>query len=81
MINCLFIGSCDGYIRVWKLGENYRTLNLHFEIPVPGFINSLAFTNDGTRLIACVGQEHRLGRWWRVKEAKNAVMVIPLVKK
>lgn len=76
-----FTGSCDGKIRVWKLGENYRDITLLFEVPVPGFINSLAFTNDGTKLIAAVGQEHRLGRWWRIKEAKNSVIVIPLLKK
>lgn len=68
-------------IRVWKLGENYRDLNLLFEVPVHGFVNSLAFTNDGSKLIAAIGQEHRLGRWWRIKEAKNTVMVIPLLKK
>lgn len=74
-------GSCDGMIRVWKLGDNYRALILLFEVPVRGFVNSLAFTNDGTKLIAAVGQEHRLGRWWRIKEAKNSVVVIPLLKK
>lgn len=68
-------------IRVWKVGENYRELVLLFEVPVKGFVNSLAFTNDGTKLIAAVGQEHRLGRWWRIKEAKNSIVVIPLLKK
>jgi ribosomal RNA-processing protein 9 len=29
-------------------------------------------------LAAAVGQEHRLGRWYRVKEAKNQVTVIQL---
>lgn len=29
-------------------------------------------------LAAGVGQEHRLGRWWRVKEARNAVKIIKL---
>ncbi|XP_031626257.1 U3 small nucleolar RNA-interacting protein 2 [Contarinia nasturtii] len=74
-------GSCDGVIRLWKLGENYREMSLLFEVPVRGFVNSLAFTNDGTKLIAAVGQEHRLGRWWRIKEAKNSIIVIPLLKK
>lgn len=79
--HCLSIGSCDGMIRVWKLGDNYRNLVLLFEVPVRGFVNSLSFTNDGTKLIAAVGQEHRLGRWWRIKEAKNSIVVIPLLKK
>lgn len=68
-------------IRVWKLGDNYRDLVLLFAVPVKGFVNSLAFSNDGTKLIAAVGQEHRLGRWWRIKEAKNSIVVIPLLKK
>lgn len=77
----LITGSCDGVIRLWKLGENYREISLLFEVPVKGFVNSLQFTSDGTKLIAAIGQEHRLGRWWRIKEAKNSVIVIPLLKK
>lgn len=68
-------------IRVWKLGDNYRELKVVFEIPVNGFVNSLAFTNDGTKLIAAIGQEHRLGRWWRIKDAKNSIIIVPLLKK
>jgi ribosomal RNA-processing protein 9 len=73
-------GSCDGYVRVWKMERN-REIKLKFEIPVQGFVNSLVFSSDGERLIAGVGQEHRLGRWWRLKDAKNNVLVIPLKRK
>lgn len=74
-------GSCDGFIRVWKLEKNFREIKLKLEIPVDGFVNSLAFTSDGTSLIAGIGQEHRLGRWWRLKYAKNVIQVIPFVQK
>lgn len=74
-------GSCDGFIRVWKLERNFREIKLKFEIPVTGFVNSLAFTSDGSSLIAGIGQEHRLGRWWRLKDAKNVILVIPFEKK
>lgn len=74
-------GSCDGFIRVWKLEKGYREIKLNFEIPVIGFVNSLQFTSDGSYLIAGIGQEHRLGRWWKIKEAKNVILVIPLIKK
>jgi len=74
-------GSCDGFIRVWKLDRSFREIKLKFEIPVEGFVNCLSFTSDGNHLIAGIGQEHRLGRWWRLKEAKNVVLVIPLQKK
>lgn len=43
-----------------------------------GFVNHLEFTPSGKHLIAAVSQEHRLGRWWRMKEAKNVVHIIPL---
>ena len=43
-----------------------------------GFVNALKFSNDGNTLIAGIGQEHRLGRWWRLKSAKNCLCVIPL---
>lgn len=74
-------GSSDGFIRLWKTSETYRELHLLFEIPVDGFVNSLAFTNDGSQLVAAIGQEHRLGRWWRNQKAKNLVLIIPLTKK
>ena len=41
-------------------------------------MNALSFSNDGNMLIAGVGQEHRLGRWWSLKNAKNSVCLIPL---
>jgi len=33
---------------------------------------------DGDHIVAAVGQEHRLGRWWRIKEARNSIVIIPL---
>uniref|UniRef100_A0A672LKT3 U3 small nucleolar RNA-interacting protein 2 n=1 Tax=Sinocyclocheilus grahami TaxID=75366 RepID=A0A672LKT3_SINGR len=46
--------------------------------PTTGFVNSLKFSNSGKFLVAGVGQEHRLGRWWRIKEARNGIYIIPL---
>jgi len=46
----------------------------------PGFVNSLQFSSKGDFLIAGVGQEHRMGRWWRLKQARNSVCFIPLPK-
>lgn len=74
-------GSRDGCIRVWKLEKNNREIKFKFEIPVHGFVNALHFTNDGNHLIAGIGQEHRLGRWWRIKESKNNILVIPMTKR
>ncbi|XP_055390133.1 U3 small nucleolar RNA-interacting protein 2 [Condylostylus longicornis] len=84
-ISCVFntdllaSGSCDGYIRVWKMDTSKKLVQL-FEIPAPGFVNSLSFTNDGKYLIAALGQEHKLGRWWRDKSGRNEIRVIELEK-
>nr|XP_033782503.1 U3 small nucleolar RNA-interacting protein 2 [Geotrypetes seraphini] len=71
-------GSHNSNIRMWQCGEGFRSLKALFDVPLMGFINSLKFSNVGDFLVAGVGQEHRLGRWWRIKEAKNAVYIIPL---
>lgn len=67
-------------MRLWKLGDNYRTIELLLEVPCVGFVNGLAFAADATRLVVACGQEHRLGRWWRCKEAQNGVLVVALVR-
>ncbi|KAM3620902.1 uncharacterized protein V6R79_003517 [Siganus canaliculatus] len=74
-------GSHNSYVQLWKCAQNYRGLEPLFSVPVSGFINSLKFSNSGQFLVAGVGQEHRLGRWWRIKEAKNGIYVIPLQRK
>lgn len=43
-----------------------------------GTINTLCFSHCGNLLMAAVGKEHRLGRWWSDKAAKNIVALIPL---
>lgn len=79
--NLLASGSKDSRIRFWRAGENCQELRPLFSVPVVGFINALQFTPDGTSLVAGVGQEHKLGRWWRLKEAKNSIVIIPLKKR
>ncbi|KAK2589024.1 hypothetical protein KPH14_001867 [Odynerus spinipes] len=73
-------GSQNGEIKLWRCGDSFKSLNPLFTIKLVGFINSLVFTPDGNNLIAGVGQEHRLGRWWRIPEAKNSIVIIPLVQ-
>ncbi|XP_003358503.1 U3 small nucleolar RNA-interacting protein 2 [Sus scrofa] len=71
-------GSHNNSVRLWQCGEGFRQLDLLCDIPLVGFINSLKFSSAGDFLVAGVGQEHRLGRWWRIKEARNSVCIIPL---
>ncbi|NXX99954.1 U3IP2 protein, partial [Centropus bengalensis] len=71
-------GSHSGNVKLWKCGEGFRKLEPLWDIPLVGFVNSLKFSATGDFLVAGVGQEHRLGRWWRLKEAKNSICIIPL---
>ncbi|NXO01748.1 U3IP2 protein, partial [Rhinopomastus cyanomelas] len=77
----LATGSHSGSVKLWKCGEGFRKLEPLWDIPLVGFINSLKFSATGDFLVAGVGQEHRLGRWWRIKEAKNSICIIPLKRK
>ncbi|KAG9260650.1 U3 small nucleolar RNA-interacting protein 2 isoform X2 [Astyanax mexicanus] len=74
-------GSQNSAVQLWKCGQGYRSLEPLFSIPLTGFVNSLKFSSSGKFLVAGVGQEHRLGRWWRIKEAKNGLYIIPLKRK
>ncbi|XP_049540453.1 U3 small nucleolar RNA-interacting protein 2 [Anopheles darlingi] len=71
-------GSCDGFVRVWRLADRRRSIEPLLEVPVVGFVNAIEFTHDGRFLIVAVGQEHRLGRWWTLRNARNRVLVVPL---
>lgn len=72
-------GSSNGTVKIWKCGHKFLSIECVFEIPVTGFVNSLQFSPTGDRLFIGIGQEHRLGRWWRIKEAKNSVIVAQLM--
>ncbi|XP_034948974.1 U3 small nucleolar RNA-interacting protein 2 [Chelonus insularis] len=74
-------GSRDGKVRLWKCGDSFKSLTLLFEVEIVGFVNSMAFTQDGKNLVVGIGQEHKLGRWWRIPEAKNKIIVISLLQK
>ncbi|XP_034476765.1 U3 small nucleolar RNA-interacting protein 2 [Drosophila innubila] len=71
-------GSCDGCVRLWQSSPNARKLQQINSISIGGFINGLTFNADGTKLFVAVGQEHRLGRWWRHKDAKNNIVIVDI---
>ncbi|VUZ38906.1 unnamed protein product, partial [Hymenolepis diminuta] len=48
------------------------------EFQLGGFVNSLAFSNDGKWLVAGIGQEHRLGRWEERRKVRDAICLIPI---
>jgi ribosomal RNA-processing protein 9 len=74
-------GSSDGDVKLWNCVPKDRSISLLRKIPVVGFINGLTFDAHGSMLAVGVSQEPRLGRWKRVKEARNGVVVITLFDK
>jgi len=52
---------------------------LSLSLPVPTGASRAQAQHAPPLLVAAIGQEHRLGRWQRIKEARNVAVVIPLV--
>eukprot|EP00939_MAST-03C_sp_MAST-3C-sp1_P003573 g3573.t1 len=71
-------GSCDGVIRFWKADVDSSTLAQVATAQVDGFVNGLAFAKSGAFVVAAIGQEHRLGRWWRRKGVRSGIAVVRL---
>jgi len=70
-------GGSDGCIKLWSVNLKTKRIDSNplATLPVPGYINGLAFGASGKVLIAGSGQEHRLGRWDYIKEARNTLHI------
>lgn len=68
-------GAANGSVRLWAIGSETKDIRPLFNLPLVGFVNSLAFSKSGQFLVAGVGQEPRLGRWGRLPAARNGVAV------
>jgi len=66
-------GSRDGFIRLWAIGDGFKSIKPVAQIQCDGFVNSLSIGEEGRLVVAGVGQEHRLGRWWRDPAVKNRI--------
>lgn len=53
---CFFLGSNDGFLRLWQVQDRLKGLVQVMTIPEVGFVNALAFSSDGTTLVAGMGQ-------------------------
>ncbi|OMO83274.1 hypothetical protein CCACVL1_11469 [Corchorus capsularis] len=71
-------GAGNGCVRLWAIESGRKDIQPLYDVPLVGFVNSLAFANSGRFLIAGVGQEPRLGRWGRHPAARNGVAMLPL---
>lgn len=60
-------GSNDGTVRLWQAAALDRVLRETCRIPLGGFVNGLAVSPR--LLVAGLGSEHRLGRWWTSKHS------------
>ncbi|KAE8658900.1 U3 snoRNP-associated protein-like YAO [Hibiscus syriacus] len=68
-------GAGNGCVRLWAVENGKKDIRPLYDIPLVGFVNSLAFAKSGQFLVAGVGQEPRLGRWGRLPAARNGVAI------
>ncbi|CAN8018281.1 unnamed protein product [Ixodes persulcatus] len=68
-------GCTTRFIVIFRLQLNFKMVMF---VQQEGFVNELVFGTSGQLLVAAVGQEHRLGRWWNLRKAKNCVAILPL---
>lgn len=73
MSDLLATGSNSGDIKLWKAISNSYCLEEVASIPCNGFVNGIALSTKF--IVAGTGNEHRLGRWWRMKGALNKVIL------
>ncbi|XP_028759356.1 U3 snoRNP-associated protein-like EMB2271 [Neltuma alba] len=71
-------GAGNGSVRFWAVESERKDVKPLYDVPVVGFVNSLAFSKSAEFLIAGVGQEPRLGKWGRIREARNGIFIHPL---
>ncbi|KAI3837834.1 hypothetical protein MKX03_029181 [Papaver bracteatum] len=71
-------GAGNGSVNLWGIDGEAKTIRHLHDLPLVGFVNSLAFENSGRFLLAGVGQDPRLGTWGRNSAAPNGVLIHPL---
>lgn len=68
-------GAGNGLVRLWEIENDAKGVHPLFELPLVGYVNSLAFAKSGKFLVAGVGKEPRLGRWGSLPAARHGVAV------
>ena len=71
-------GSYDGNIKFWSAKPEGKDLKFVNNLKLPGFVNSMAISSSCRLLVAGTGNEHRMGRWWRLPGNHNKVVVMKL---
>ncbi|KAK9936912.1 hypothetical protein M0R45_013732 [Rubus argutus] len=68
-------GAGNGFVRLWSIESESNAIQPLHNLPVIGFVNSLAIAKSGGFLVAGVGKEPRLGRWGLIPAARNGVAI------
>ncbi|KAI3731436.1 hypothetical protein L1987_62624 [Smallanthus sonchifolius] len=68
-------GAGNGVVRLWEIENDAKGVQPLFELPLVGYVNSLAFAKSGKFLVAGVGKEPRFGRWGSLPAARHGVAV------
>ena len=71
-------GSSDGRMRFWQADVDMKSLRQVGHVDIEGFVNGMSFSNSGRFVAAAVGQEHRLGRWFRHKGVRSGLAIVEL---
>ena len=76
---CFLSGSSGGNVKMWACSDTYRALECIKEVSAVGTVNSIVVAPDNSCFALAVGQEHRMGRWWSDKAARNRVLLYPIL--
>lgn len=75
-------GSNDGVVKLWKWDTEHKRGNALVDLETPlhvkGFVNGLAFSDDGGVLVAAVGKTHKHGRWGERTQGHHGLAAINL---
>lgn len=76
-------GSYNGVVKFWKMSSNFKKAEFLFEIELIGYINSMAFSSTGDKLIVGCSRDHRFGRYTFLEGQKltNCIKVISFLIK
>ena len=74
--NLAATGSYDGVIRLWDIEPDLKVIRPLLRVSLDGFVNDIALSPS--LMVAGLGSEHRLGRWWSLKGNRNKIAIVKL---
>lgn len=66
-------GSYDGQVCIWSVTKDHH-ITPAVTLPVEGVVNDIHLSSR--LMIAACGREHRFGRWWNFKKAKDQLLIM-----